>query len=41
VGLHLDELSDLYEIRGYVDGDVIPFVKDMKINAFLIKRKKT
>jgi hypothetical protein len=41
VGLHLDELSGLYEIRGYVDGDMIPFVKNMKINAFLIKRKKS
>ena len=41
VGLHLDELSDLYEIRGYVAGDAVPFVKNMKINAFLIKRKKT
>jgi hypothetical protein len=41
VGLHLDELSRLYEIRAYVDGDVVPFVKDLKINAFLIKRKKS
>jgi hypothetical protein len=41
VGLHLDELSRLYEIRAYVDGDVVPFVKDLKINAILIKRKKS
>lgn len=41
VGLHLDELSQLYEIMGYLDGDIAPFVKDMKINAFLIKRKKS
>ena len=40
VSLHLDELSGLYEIRGYVDGEAIPFAKNMKINAFLIKRKK-
>jgi len=41
VSLHLDELSGNYEIRAFVDGDLIPFVKDMKINAFLIKRKKS
>jgi len=41
VGLHLDELSSLYEIRGYVDDDIVPFIKNMKINAFLIKRKKS
>ena len=41
VGLHLEELSGLYEIKGYVDGNIIPFAKDMKVNAFLIKRKKS
>ena len=41
VSLHLDELSDQYEIKAYVDDEVVPFVKDMKISAFLIKRKKS
>ena len=39
VGLHLEELSAKFEIYGYVDERVVPFVKDLKINAFLIKRK--
>jgi hypothetical protein len=41
IGLHLDELSQLYDIMGYVADEIVPFVKNMKINAFLIKRKKT
>jgi|SRR5579859_2306244 len=40
VGLHLDELSNRYEIWGYLDEEIFPFVKNMKISAFLIKRKK-
>jgi len=40
LGLHLEELSDIFKIYAYVDGKVVPFVKNMKINAFLIKRKK-
>ena len=40
VGLHLDELFLLYDIMGYVDDEIVPFAKNMKINAFLIKRKK-
>ena len=40
VSLHFDELSGLYEIRAYVAGETVPFAKNMKINAFLIKRKK-
>jgi hypothetical protein len=39
VGLHLDELSVLYEIWAYRDEEMIPFAKNLKINAFLIKRK--
>ena len=41
VGLHLNELSVIYEIWGYIDEEVVPFVKNMKINAFLIRRKKS
>jgi hypothetical protein len=41
VGLHIDELSGLYELKAYVDGDLVSFVKNMKINAFLIRRKKS
>jgi hypothetical protein len=41
VALHFDELSALYEICAYVDGNILPFAKDMKLSAFLIKRKKS
>ena len=41
IGLHLDELSQLYDIMGYVADEIVPFVKNMKINAFLIRRKKS
>lgn len=40
VGLHLEELLVLYEIWGYVSEDPVPFHKNLKINAFLIRRKK-
>jgi hypothetical protein len=40
VGLHLEELSSLYEISAFVDEEIVAFQKNMKINAFLIKRKK-
>lgn len=39
VGLNLEELTAKFEIYAYVDGNVIPFIKNLKINAFLIKRK--
>jgi hypothetical protein len=39
VGLHLEELSAKFEIYGYVDENVIPFGKNLKINTFLVKRK--
>ena len=39
VGLHLEELSVLYEIWALVDGRIVRFRKNMEINAFLIKRK--
>jgi hypothetical protein len=41
VGLHLEELSEKFEIYAETEGssDFLPFYKNMKINAFLIKRK--
>lgn len=39
VGLNLEELSAEFEIYAYVDGQIVPFVKNMKIDGFLIKRK--
>ena len=40
VGLHLKELSSVFEIFGEVEGsDFIPFHKNMEISAFLIRRK--
>jgi hypothetical protein len=38
VGLHFKELSAKFEIYAYDGENVIPFAKDMKINAFLVKR---
>src|SRR6185437_11283426 len=39
VGLHLEELSVLYEIWALVDVGIVKFRKNLKINAFLIRRK--
>ncbi|HEV2482423.1 MAG TPA: hypothetical protein VGS79_22315 [Puia sp.] len=39
VGLHFEELSILYEIWALVDGGIVKFCKNMRINAFLIRRK--
>jgi len=39
VGSHLEELSTKFDIYAYVDERIVPFAKDIKINAFLIKRK--
>ncbi|HVU58664.1 MAG TPA: hypothetical protein VHD83_26575 [Puia sp.] len=39
LGLHLDELSSLYEIWAYKDEQLVPFTKNLKTTAFLIKRK--
>jgi hypothetical protein len=39
VGLYLEELSTKFEIYAFVNENVVPFVKNLKINAFLIKRK--
>ncbi|HVU83226.1 MAG TPA: hypothetical protein VHC50_00205 [Puia sp.] len=40
IGFHLDELSSLYEIWAYKDEQLVSFSKNLKPNAFLIKRKK-
>lgn len=39
IGLHLEELSSSYEIWALIDGRLELFSKDLKTNAFLIKRK--
>jgi hypothetical protein len=39
VGINLEELSAKFEIYAYDGENVIPFAKNMKINAFLVKRK--
>jgi hypothetical protein len=40
VGLNLQELSQTFEIYGYIKEELKPFCKNMEINAFVIKRKK-
>ena len=40
VSLHLEELSIKFDIYAYVDEKLAPFVKNLEINRFLIKRKK-
>ena len=40
IGLHFEELSIKFGIYTYIDGIITPFVKNMKVKAFLIKRKK-
>lgn len=39
IGLNLEELNLAYEIWALVDGRLVLFSKDLKTNAFLIKRK--
>ena len=39
VGIHFEELSAKFDIYAYVNEKMIPFVKNLKINAFLVKRK--
>lgn len=41
MGLHLEELSEVFEIYARVNNTIVPFHKNMEINAFLIKRKNT
>jgi hypothetical protein len=39
IGLHWGELSTQYEIWAYKDEQLISFAKNLKVSAFLIKRK--
>jgi hypothetical protein len=39
VGLNLEELSQIFEIYAFVQGELLLFAKNMEINAFVIKRK--
>jgi hypothetical protein len=41
IGLNIEELSATFEIYASEEGEVIPFTKNLKTNAFLIKRKNT
>jgi len=40
VALHQEELSAKFEIYTFVDEKIVPFAKNLKISAFLCKRKK-
>jgi hypothetical protein len=39
IGLNLMELTTKFDIYGYGQDGIMPFYKNMEINAFLIKRK--
>jgi hypothetical protein len=39
IGLHLEELLVKFEIYTFVGESLVPFRKNMNVNAFLIKRK--
>jgi hypothetical protein len=39
VGLHLEDLSNCFEINAIVNEEIVPFTKNMEISGFLIKRK--
>jgi hypothetical protein len=39
VGINLEELSEKFDIYAYAQEEIVPFVKNMEINAFVIKRK--
>ena len=39
VGLNLDELSVVFNIYAIEDGEIVPFMKNREISAFLIRRK--
>ncbi len=40
IGLNIVELAARFEIYAYVEDNLVLFVKNLKVNAFLIKRKK-
>lgn len=39
ISLYFEELSKEFDIYADADGKFIPFIKDLKVSAFLIKRK--
>jgi len=39
IGLNFEELSAKFDIYVYGQNGIVPFSKNMEINAFLIKRK--
>jgi hypothetical protein len=39
IGINLEELSKKYEIYAFVQDELKPFIKNMEINSFVIKRK--
>jgi hypothetical protein len=41
ISINLEELSKVYEIQGYIEGQFDSFRKDMRVSSFLIKRKKS
>jgi hypothetical protein len=41
IGLYLEELSIKFEIYAFVDELLIPFCKNMKVSAFVIRKKNT
>lgn len=40
IGLHLEELSEKFEIFTFADEQLVAFCKNMTTNAFVIRRKK-
>jgi hypothetical protein len=39
IGINLDELTVKFDIYAFFQEELVPFAKNMEINAFLIKRK--
>jgi hypothetical protein len=40
INKYFDELSELFEVKGYLNATWLPFEKGINFNAFLINRKK-
>ena len=38
--INLEDISKEYEIQGYINGEFAPFMRDMRVEGFLIKKKK-
>lgn len=39
IGINLEELSKTFDIFAYIQNELVPFTKDVEVNAFVIKRK--